>query len=393
MNATEQRQIKSALDRIVERTPDLGPTPDDLLLRQPAPRSNWRPLIAVAATIVALVGVGALVANRHAPADNAVAPASQSEQTESSPAGPDGAATETALLAPATLPDGYILYKGSNRVDTNPLEGNADHIFGPPNARPDQIVEVAAGTDVEGIPCGSAGAQITISSEPQFCTDKPVAAKQLRWNIGDVAVVIWGGSSVTDETLLELAAAVSINPAATPGAQPPADDTNQRAASGAWLDDSELIINPLPDPTWIRLGHQDPEPLISESYLIGSATDWYAPTFLVDVYTHTNGTDIWSVMDKRHNSTQIDLRGTTAYLDDSDDHNPFLVWQEQPGIIIRIQNNGGTADAIVAFAESLIPLGADGRAAFLATAQEPPPAPPTPSEGVATTTTIPASEN
>ncbi len=91
-------------------------------------------------------------------------------------------------------------------------------------------------------------------------------------------------------------------------------------------------------------------------------------------------------MDKRHNSTEIDLRGTTAYLDDTDDNNPFLVWQERPGIIIRIQNNGGTVDAIVAFAESLTPLNADGRAAFLATAQTPPPPPPTPSEGIATTT-------
>jgi hypothetical protein len=385
MNATEQRQIKSALDRIVERTPDLGPTPDDLLLRQPEPRSNWRPLIAVAAATVVLVGVGVLAANRPTPADNAAEPATQSEQTESSQAAPDVAATDTVLLAPAALPDGYVLYSASNRVDTNPLEGNAEHIFGPPDARPDQIVEVGAGTDVEGIPCGSAAAPITISNEPQFCTDRPVAAKQLRWNIGEVAIVIWGGSSVADETLLELAAAVSINPAVTPGTQPPADDTNQGSASGAWLDDSQLIISPLPDPTWIRLGHQDPEPLTSDSYLIGSATEWDAPSFLVDVYTDTNGTDIWSVMDKRHNSVEINLRGTTAYLDDTDDNNPFLVWQEQPGIIIRIQNNGGTADAIVAFAESLTPLDADGRAAFLATAQTPPPAPPTPSEGVAST--------
>ena len=201
MNATEQRQIKSALDRIVERTPDLGPTPDDLLLRQPEPRSNWRPLIAVAAATVVLVGVGVLAANRQSPAENAVAPATQPEQTESSQSLPDVAATDTVLLAPAALPDGYVLYSASNRVDTNPLEGNADHIFGPPDARPDQIVEVGAGTDVEGIPCGSAAAPITISNEPQFCTDRPVAAKQLRWNIGEVAIVIWGGSSVADETL------------------------------------------------------------------------------------------------------------------------------------------------------------------------------------------------
>ena len=386
MNATEQRQIKSALNRIVERTPDLGPTPGDLLLCQPEPRSNWRPLIAVAAATVVLVGVGVLAANRQSPADNAVAPATQPEQTESSQATPEVEATKTALLAPAALPDGYVLYSGSSRVDANPIEGNVDHIFGPPNARPDQIVEVGAGTNVEGIPCGSAASPITISSEPQFCTDSPVAAKQLRWNIGDVAIVIWGGSSVADEKLLELAAAVSINPAATPDTQPPSDDTKQRAVSGEWLDNSQLIINPLPDPTWIRLGHQGPETLTSDSYLIGSATEWDAPSFLVDVYTNTNGTDIWSVMDKRHNSTEIDLRGTTAYLDDNDDNNPFLVWQEQPGIIIRIQNNGGTADAIVAFAESLTPLHADGRAAFLATAQTPPTPPPTPSEGIATTT-------
>lgn len=387
MNTTEQQQITSALNRIVERTPQLGPTPGGVSGRPPAHRSSWRPLIAVAAATVIVVGIGIVAMNPEGPAGKTITPGTQTDQTEASQFVPDLDTTNVALLAPAALPDGYILYSDTNRVDANPIEGNADHIFGPPDASPDQIVEVAAGTEVEGEPCGSEISPITISGEPQFCTGGPTTTKRLRWNIGDAAVMICGGTSVTDQTLLELAAAVSIQPTDFASRQPGAADMDQQAASGAWLNDDQLIIDPLPDPTWIRLGHLNPTTLTSDSYLVGSATDWYAPTFLVDVYTNTEGTDIWSVMDKRHGSIEIGLRGTIGYLNDTDDKNPFLVWQERPGIIIRIQNNGGTAEAITAFAESLIPLNAEGRDAFLATGQTPPTPPSMSSDGIASTTT------
>jgi hypothetical protein len=132
MNATEQHQIKSALNRIVERTPDLGPTPDEFLLRHSEPRANWRPRIAVAATtrsrrrnpwilaggITAAVALAVTVTvtnNHRGPGPSTVAmiqmpalidTANDCGTVTSRPATPD----ETARVAhlPRFLPDGYF---------------------------------------------------------------------------------------------------------------------------------------------------------------------------------------------------------------------------------------------------------------------------------------------
>ena len=94
MNASEERQIKSALDRLVEQTPEPGPTPDDMFLRHQEPTSRWAPLTAVAAATVAVVGLGILVTNRDpGPGTSAELPAQDTPT-----------ATEVSGSASASLP-------------------------------------------------------------------------------------------------------------------------------------------------------------------------------------------------------------------------------------------------------------------------------------------------
>ncbi len=369
MNATEERRIKSALDRLVEQTPELGPTPNEMFVRQSKHTQRWAPLTAVAAAAVAVAGLGFIVATRDTGSTTPAAPASQPNQTEPLPEPAQIEPADIAVLVPQTLPAGYTLYVDDGVTSPDQIEGRSDRIFGPPDAQPNQIVEVAAGTDIAGVPCGATTDAFTITEVPTFCPRGFPAEKQLNWTINGTSVVIWAGSAVVDEMLLELAAGVSIEP----------------GAAGGWLDDSELIISPLPDPNWVRLGHDGPEPLISESYTIGSVDDPAAPTFLVDVFTNTAGSDLWSIMYSRHRSELFDVRGTTGYLDDTDELNPFLVWQEAPGVIVRIQNNGGTADSILAFAESLTPINSAGLDAFRTTAATPPTPPPSRTDGAAST--------
>lgn len=61
MNATEDRQIMSALELLVEQTPDPGPTPIDSLLCDNKRSSNWVRPIAIAAATAAIVGGGFIV--------------------------------------------------------------------------------------------------------------------------------------------------------------------------------------------------------------------------------------------------------------------------------------------------------------------------------------------
>ncbi len=103
MNATEERQIKSALDRLVEQTPELGPTPNDMFVRQNGRAHSWAPLTAVAAATVAVVGLGFIVASRDTGANTSTVPASQPGQTEPAPTTAHAAST-TASDTESTVP-------------------------------------------------------------------------------------------------------------------------------------------------------------------------------------------------------------------------------------------------------------------------------------------------
>lgn len=93
----------------------------------------------------------------------------------------------------------------------------------------------------------------------------------------------------------------------------------------------------------------------------------------MSIYADAEPTDIWAITNDRLNSTPVTVRGTTGYLSDTVDLNPFLTWQEADGLIVHIQNNGGTPDSILAFAESLVLLDADAQHTFLESGQPRPP--------------------
>jgi len=373
MNIDLETQLRNELDRDAEQGRLVAPEWSDeptVRILQPSP-TRWVPnVVKVAAAAAIIVGGVAIFTSRQPD----ISPATSTPPTQSAttllPTG------DIAMLVPDELPTGYVLYANQGVTEQDRIEAQSDRIFGPPDAQPDQIVEVSGGTDIEGVPCGATTDAFTITDVPTFCPNG-YSAKQLNWSIDGTSVVIWSGSTVEDKTLLELAASVSIKP----------------GAQGGWLDDTELIVNSLPDPSWVRLGHNGPEPLISTSYTVGALENRAAPTFLVDVFTGTEATDIWSIMNNKPGSTPVEVRATTGFLNDSDDHNPFLVWQEAPGIIVRIQNSGGDDDSILAFAESLTPVDATARDSFFATAVTAPTPPPSPIEVPASTTSVPASGN
>jgi hypothetical protein len=124
------------------------------------------------------------------------------------------------------------------------------------------------------------------------------------------------------------------------------------------------------------------------AYAVGSATDPDAPTFGVQIYRGTEPGDIWSIMNGRHTSTPVTVRGTTGFLENTDESNPFLVWREADGTLVHIQNNGGTPESILAFAETLTRLDAEGWERFLRSGEDRPTPPAPPANGVAATTTI-----
>lgn len=370
MSIDLETRLRNDLTRDAQRgrlvAPEWSDEPMVRILQRP--QTRWVPnLIKVAAAAAIVVGGVAIFTSRQPDRPPATStPLTQSPTTLL-------ATGDVAILVPNALPTGYVLYADHGVTEPDRIEARTDRIFGPPDAQPNQIVEISGGTDIEGVPCGATTDAFTITNVPTFCPNG-YSAKQVNWTVDGTSVVIWAGSAVEDETLLKLAASVSIRP----------------DAQGGWLDDTELIVNSLPDPSWVRLGHRAPQPLISESYTVGALEDPAAPTFLVDVFTGTEATDIWSIMDYKRGATPIEVRGTTGFLDDTDYHNPFLVWQEAPGIIVKIQNNGGTADSILAFAKTLTPVDAAGRDSFLATALPAPTPLPSPMDGAASTTSIPA---
>lgn len=103
MNATEESQIKSALDRLIQQTPELGPTPNDMFIRRQGRSFGWAPLTAVAAATVAVVGLGVIVVNRNANTN----PASQPTEAEPVPVDTRSSAVSvgtTPTVTPATIP-------------------------------------------------------------------------------------------------------------------------------------------------------------------------------------------------------------------------------------------------------------------------------------------------
>lgn len=85
MNATQDRQIMSALELLTEQTPDPGPTPNDILLRDHEPSSSWRRLTAIAAATVAVLGLGFIVLQRDSGTNIAMAPGEQPVQQLAQP--------------------------------------------------------------------------------------------------------------------------------------------------------------------------------------------------------------------------------------------------------------------------------------------------------------------
>lgn len=96
MNASEERQVRAGLQRLVDSAPDIGPTPSDLFERNDGKQANWRLLVAVAACAATVVGLVGLVAVRDAdsrPADDA--------EPSASPA-PTASTSTVPVTSPAT---------------------------------------------------------------------------------------------------------------------------------------------------------------------------------------------------------------------------------------------------------------------------------------------------
>jgi hypothetical protein len=379
-----ETRLRSGLHHIAAADPIDEPRPFDpdvmrIGVGEQQPRRSLAPMLAAAAAIIGVtVGGLAFFASR----TSAPTVADQPTVAVTAPADAmttTGIGAEGAVLAPVPLPDGYVLYAGASAPDSGTIEGSRAFIYGSPDATPADIVEIVAGDDASGSACDAAMRTVQIGDvEGRFCAveGEPInvlAAQQLSWiTPGGTPVVLLAGADVAEDQVLAIAGSIVVNaPAGTPR-----------------LYGDDLTISDLPD-GWSRLGYQGATPMTADAvYEIGSATDPAAPTFLVRIYRGTEPGDIWSIMNGQHTSTPVTVRGATGFLENTDELNPFLVWRESDGTIVHIQNNGGTPESILAFAENLTLLDAEGWERFLRAGVDRPTPPAPPADGVATTTTI-----
>lgn len=124
MNASEERQIKSALDRLVQQTPELGPTPSDMVVRQQERSSRWTPLAAVAAATVLVVGLGVIVANRDPNPSTATRPA----DTQQAPSDARSSAPESTPPIPTSAPITSEVAPDPNVDPSSPVGVTGQHI-------------------------------------------------------------------------------------------------------------------------------------------------------------------------------------------------------------------------------------------------------------------------
>jgi hypothetical protein len=378
-----EARLRSGLHHIAAADPIDEPRPFDpdvmrIGVGEQQPRRSLAPMLAAAAAIIGVtVGGLAFFASRTAAPTVADQPTVAVTEPADATITP-GVSGEGGLLAPVPLPDGYVLYAGAS-VDPGTIEGNRAFIYGPADATPAEIVEILAGDDAWGSACDASTRTVQIGDvEGRFCAfeGEPInvlAAQQLSWiTPGGTPVVLLAGADVAEDQVLAIAGSIVVNaPAGTPR-----------------LSGDDLTISDLPD-GWSRLGYQGANPMTPDiAYAVGSDTDPDAPTFGVQIYRGTEPGDIWSIMNGRHTSTPVTVRGTTGFLENTDELNPFLVWRESDGTIVHIQNSGGTPESILAFAENLTALDAGRWAQFMQSGQGRPTPPTPPADGVATTTTI-----
>jgi hypothetical protein len=177
------------------------------------------------------------------------------------------------------------------------------------------------------------------------------------WEEQSHTLTLCAGDAFNPDALLQIAEGIVTGPAPAPN---PAqqDQPATITAEPTWLPpDFELL--------WDGFDIPPQSTIAGSSYAYFDADS--REQFLVTTWSEVPDAASWEI-EFPAGATEASVRGSRAWLiDRSADDNPVVLWWvEEPGVVVRVQHNGGDAAETLAFAEGLVPLDTEAWTAFAA---------------------------